>query len=273
MELSKKLKRKWVLEHSHEIFLARQRGNTIADLMRKYKTTDYYIYAALFVEGGESYVPNYLLRYIRNTFKPKSAKSGQRSPIRRNASHLAEEKYRELALNQADKILADHNKGFSVRELALKYKMSDYYIQGALFHRGVNVPSTNVHAKNWAKWKATTVGSKARAASEGDPRSVQAAKVAVINKAWEECTLEPTPLKHSQPRSADEALKKELKQDTTLVYRQDQKIKSLEAEVEQWVKEVERLTLIEKKYHELMAAYNEKIAAEVAAEETLAHKG
>lgn len=164
---------------------------------------------------------------------------------------------RKMVAELAPEIALAVQQGKSRLSQEKKYNISGYWVCAALYVMGM--PTPKKHLKD-----IRSTMSKYRRAQAAKRRYE-------ANKTFTDKTL---PLVYRlEPRSADEALKKELQQDTTLVHRQDQKIKKLEADIEQWLKEVERLTHIEKKYTELMKAYNEKIAAQVAAEETLAHKG
>ena len=179
---------------------------------------------------------------------------------------------REKVAGLAPDIAAAVQQGASRASQVEKYKLTDYWVCAALYVMGMDIPHDNLRkniVKSMAKYRRAQTAHKRYEANKASdkrlPLYMPPGTMREIPQAAARHLL--------QPRcDADEALKKELRQDTTLVYRQDQKIKKLEADIEQWMKEVERLTPFEKKYTELMAAYNEKIAAEVAAEETLAHR-
>jgi len=184
---------------------------------------------------------------------------------------------RKLVASLAPDIALAVQQGESRLSQEKKYNISGYWVCAALYVMGMPIPKKHLKdiRSTMSKYR-NAQGAKRRYKRRYEANKPFTPPVNQMRKEVDKMASDPfggTLTRRMLPYDANEALKHDLSRETTLVYRQDQKIKSLQADIEQWVKEVERLTPFEKKYTELMAAYNEKIAAEVAAEETLAHKG
>jgi hypothetical protein len=185
---------------------------------------------------------------------------------------------RKFAFEHADEIFADHKAGMSKDALIKKYNLTSYYIDGALFLRGVPAAKGNIY-KDWnpavisAKRHPRGLIPDAAIAEQHHKRTVGSVT------DWQPKLPPLRDIKGEEPEESVIIMKYE----TTQLKQLRAKIADNErltadnqmawAEVERLAPYEKKCTELEKKYNELLQTVKENIASRVAADESLAHKG
>lgn len=270
---SKQAKRDWIAEHAEEMARAHNRGLSNSQISTKFNTSDYFVYVALYLTG-DYVLPACYASTIKKHYG--GLKSGF---VRRQISihHIKQEHHTPTkeerlqmttcALENADKILTDKNAGMSDRALREKYNLSSYFIDGALYHRGVK---TTRRCSNYANWPKLPTLATPNAWKDHLPQPKDFAK---RQEVQEEESVIIMRYETTQLKQLRAALEKKQSPDPQMKAENEK----LKADVETWMKEYEKMEKLkieaETKYKELLKDVNENIAARVAADDAQAHKG